>query len=110
MVVHELATNAVKHGALSMPGGRVSISWRLTDQEDAPASTLALRWEETGGPPVAGIPVERGFGSRVMATVVRGQLGGRLSQSWLPGGLVCEIEIPMLNLRKQNEPAASHAA
>ncbi|RKK05635.1 hypothetical protein EBE87_10775 [Pseudoroseomonas wenyumeiae] len=110
MVVHELATNAVKHGALSTPGGRVSISWHLTDQEDAPASALALRWKETGGPRVAGIPVERGFGSRVMATVVRGQLGGRLSQSWLPGGLVCEIEIPMLNLRKQNEPAASHAA
>jgi hypothetical protein len=45
-----------------------------------------------------------------MTTVVRGQLGGRLSQSWLPGGLLCEIVIPMLNLRRQDEQGSSRAA
>jgi two-component sensor histidine kinase len=110
MAVHELATNAVKHGALSTPGGRVAISWHLTGQGNAPARALVLRWKESGGPPVAGAPAGRGFGSRVMTTVVRGQLGGRLSQSWLPGGLLCEIVIPMLNLRRQDEQGSSRAA
>ncbi|MCG7361078.1 hypothetical protein MHZ93_07415 [Roseomonas sp. ACRSG] len=110
MAVHELATNAVKHGALSVPGGRVSISWHLMGTEDAPASALRLRWRETGGPALPGVPMGRGFGSRVLATVVRGQLGGRLSQSWLPDGLVCEMDVPLLSLRKQSEPSPSRAA
>ena len=110
MAVHELATNAVKHGALSTPGGRVSISWHLADTEDDPAAALRLRWKETGGPAVPGRPARQGFGSRVLATVVRGQLGGRLSQSWLPGGLLCDVEIPVLSPRKQSEPSPSRAA
>ena len=88
MAVHELATNAAKHGALSIPDGRVSVSWRVED------GTLRLCWAEAGGPPLAGPPSRRGFGSRVLESTVRGQLGGALSLTWARTGLVCQIEVP----------------
>jgi two-component sensor histidine kinase len=56
---------------------------------------LRLRWEEAGGPPIAGPPERRGFGSRVIETTVRDQLRGEVSFTWAPGGLVCEIDIPL---------------
>src|SRR4051794_12476194 len=62
MAMHELATNASKYGALSAPGGRVLLSWRL---EEA-AGCLRLRWEELGGPALTGPPPAKGFGSRVV--------------------------------------------
>jgi PAS domain S-box-containing protein len=91
MAVHELATNAVKYGALSAPGGRVAVTWTL---EGGPAGKLHLRWAERGGPPVEGPPSQRGFGTRVLDGTVRGQLGGR---SRSPGcvGLACDIEVPL---------------
>jgi two-component sensor histidine kinase len=90
--VHELATNALKYGALSTPTGCVSITWRL---DDGLSGTLRLRWTETGGPPVAGLPARRGLGSRVLDGTVRGQLGGALSLAWEAAGLVCSIEVPL---------------
>jgi two-component sensor histidine kinase len=92
MAVHELATNAAKHGALSVPEGRVSVSWRL---EGGAAGVLRLRWAEAGGPPVAGPPARRGFGSRVLDGTVRGQLGGAVSLAWARTGLVCEMAVPL---------------
>jgi len=91
MAVHELATNAVKYGALSVPGGRVSISWGV---DQGAGGVLRLRWSETGGPPLVGPPAKRGFGSRVLEGTLRGQLGGAVSMSW-EGGLTCEIEAPL---------------
>jgi PAS domain S-box-containing protein len=91
MALHELATNATKHGALSAPGGRVSLSWAV----DRASGELRLRWAERGGPPVAAPPERRGFGSRVLEATVRGQLGGRVSRAWEPAGLVCDIEVPL---------------
>ena len=93
MAVHELATNAAKHGALSVPGGRVSVSWRL-DGGGAAAGVLKLRWAEAGGPLVAGPPARRGFGSRVLDGTVRGQLGGVVSLAWVQTGLVCDMAVP----------------
>ncbi len=93
MAVHELATNAAKHGALSVPGGRVSVSWRLDGGGAAPG-VLKLRWAEAGGPPVAGPPARRGFGSRVLDGTVRGQLGGAVSLAWAQTGLVCDMAVP----------------
>jgi two-component sensor histidine kinase len=92
MALHELATNAVKHGGLSAPGGSVSVSWRL---EGGPGGTLRLRWAERGGPPVAGAPARRGFGSRVLDATIRGQLGGEAALSWEASGLVCDAEVPL---------------
>ncbi len=99
MAMHELATNALKYGALSVPAGRVAVSWRL---DGGPSGTLRLRWAEAGGPPVAGAPARRGFGSRVLDGTVRGQLGGAVSLAWEPAGLVCGIEVPLA----RNPPSA----
>ncbi|PWC26356.1 PAS domain S-box protein [Teichococcus aestuarii] len=90
MVLHELATNAVKHGALSAPGGKVQLAWRL----DTCAGLLCLQWAESGGPPVAQ-PTRRGFGSRVIEATIRSQLGGTLAWHWERTGLICDISIPL---------------
>lgn len=91
MVLHELATNATKHGALSAPGGEVGLSWSVEQEREF----LLLKWQERGGPPVLAPPRRRGFGSRVIEITVRSQLGGRLEQRWEPTGLVVEIETPL---------------
>jgi PAS domain S-box-containing protein len=93
IAVHELATNAIKHGALTVLEGRVSVSWRL--EGSAASGVLRLRWAEKGGPLIAGAPARRGFGSRVLEGMVRAQLGGTLSLSWQVQGLVCEMEVPV---------------
>ncbi|MGG5819823.1 HWE histidine kinase domain-containing protein [Falsiroseomonas sp. HW251] len=92
MTVHELATNAVKHGALSVPDGRVSVSWSVAGE------VLRLHWAEAGGPRLDGPPMRQGFGSRVLDSTVRGQLGGAVSRSWSDTGLVCDLEIPLRRL------------
>ncbi len=94
MVMHELATNAAKYGALSLPGGRVAIDWSLLPALPGEAPRLRLRWLERDGPPVLGPPVRRGFGSSLLAATLRSQLGGTIEQHWNPGGLCCEIELP----------------
>ena len=94
MAVHELATNAVKYGALSSTAGRLSVSWHLAGRSDG-ASLLRLRWSEAGGPPVAGAPKSRGFGSRVLDGTLRNQLGGRIWLAWEASGLICEVEVPL---------------
>jgi two-component sensor histidine kinase len=84
MIVHELCTNAVKHGALSSKSGKVGICWTVDD-----ASDLVLTWEETGGPPVQA-PVVQNTGNRVIDAVVR-QLGGTLTRDWDREGLRCTL-------------------
>jgi two-component sensor histidine kinase len=84
--LHELATNAAKYGALSVPGGRVTIDWRV---EDGPADRwLTLVWRETGGPPVAA-PQRRGFGSRLLE---RGLGTLKATLEFRTEGLVCTID------------------
>ncbi len=91
MVLHELATNAVKYGALSVASGSVTLAWKV----DAAAAQLRLRWEERGGPALTEAPQRRGFGSRVVEATVRDQLGGALDRQWHPAGLLCRIDIPL---------------
>ena len=91
MALHELATNAVKHGALSVPGGRVSLGWSA----DEAAGLLRLRWAEAGGPLLSNPPTRRGFGSRVLEATLRVQLGGTVVRSWEAPGLVCEAALPL---------------
>ena len=93
MLVHELVTNAAKYGALSLPGGRVRMAWRLVAGEDG--ERLLIEWEERGGPQIAGEPARRGFGSALVGATVRGQLGGRYETHWAPGGLRCKIDLPV---------------
>jgi PAS domain S-box-containing protein len=91
MTLHELATNATKHGALSMAGGLVRLSWKV----DTKANLLRLRWAESGGPHVCGPPSVRGFGSRVVESTLRRQLGGALRPEWDAEGLVLEADLPL---------------
>jgi PAS domain S-box-containing protein len=94
MVLHELATNAVKHGALSVPGGTVAVEWRTS--RDGSDGQLHVQWAEADGVPVPGIPARRGFGTRLIDASVRSQLGGAVTRHWAPAGLVCEISIPLV--------------
>ena len=82
MIVHELATNAAKHGALSTPDGRVAVVWTAPD----PEGRVMLDWVETGGPAVAK-PSRTGFGSRLIATSLRGDLKGSADLDYAPEGL-----------------------
>jgi PAS domain S-box-containing protein len=84
MTLHELATNAVKYGALSVPSGQISLEW--THNADG---RLVLHWTETGGPAVQ-MPTHRGFGTRVLERMI-GQLKGTTRFDWRGEGLVCEI-------------------
>jgi two-component sensor histidine kinase len=95
MAVHELATNAIKHGALSAPGGYVEVAWSV---DNGPSGTLRLRWAKKGGPPVTGYPIRRGFGTRVLDGVVRGQLGGEILLVWNTSGLVRNSEFPLARM------------
>ena len=87
LVLHELATNAAKHGAFSVPDGRVQLRWRRT-----PAGLL-LRWQEHGGPPVVP-PTRRGFGLTVIERSLAYELGGSGQLEFTPLGLRCTIRIP----------------
>jgi two-component sensor histidine kinase/PAS domain-containing protein len=95
LLLHELATNAAKYGALSGPAGAVRLSWRV-DPAASGARRLSMCWSETGGPAVAP-PARRGFGSRLIATSAA-QLGGRAELSFQPEGLQCELELPLPSL------------
>ncbi len=95
MALHELATNAVKHGALSSADGRVDVGW---DVLGGPEGTLRLTWRESGGPPVEGPPERRGFGSRVLQGTIGDQLGGRVATGWERSGVTCLIEVPLRRL------------
>ncbi|WP_052215202.1 HWE histidine kinase domain-containing protein [Belnapia sp. F-4-1] len=107
MAMHELATNAVKYGALSKAAGCVSVSWRVEREPGGPM-LLRLRWAEAGGPPVAGAPKRHGFGGRLLDGTVRAQLGGKVSFAWEPAGLVCGIEVPLGSRADQARPAVRH--
>lgn len=96
MAIHELAANAIRHGALSVPTGSLRIAWSFTQDEDV----LRLRWAESGGPVPAGPPVRIGFGSRVLAGTLRDQLGGRVEMAWQAPGLACDIAVPLGRLRQ----------
>ena len=92
MIIHEIATNAAKYGAMSNDTGIVAIDWEAID---GPKPKLRLIWTETGGPPVVA-PVHRGFGSRLIESSARDQLGGEATVDFLPRGVVytviCSLE------------------
>jgi two-component sensor histidine kinase len=87
MAIHELATNAAKHGAFSAPGGRVQVTW-WRDSSGA----RHIRWQEDGGPQVEK-PDRRGLGTRVLERALAAS-GGRTRLLWRPEGLVCDFDLP----------------
>lgn len=88
---NELAINAAKYGALSNDTGSVRIAWTI--EAAANGRQLVLRWEEMGGPAVPP-PSRRGFGSRMLERGLAHELGGTVHLDYLPGGLVCTINVP----------------
>ncbi|MGQ0443730.1 MAG: sensor histidine kinase [Beijerinckiaceae bacterium] len=98
MALHELATNAVKYGALSAATGTVAIDWRIAD--DNPPR-FRLRWTETGGPPVEE-PRRRGFGSRLVEAGLAQDLGGEVRLHFEKSGLICTIDAPSRKLQGMN--------
>jgi PAS domain S-box-containing protein len=85
MAMHELATNALKYGALSNETGVVTVSWSVAGDR------LHLEWRETGGPPVSK-PDRRGFGSRLIERGLAAEMSGDVAMMFEPGGLVCVID------------------
>jgi two-component sensor histidine kinase len=88
LAIHELGTNAAKHGSLSDPKGHVNLTW--SEEKDI----LTFSWHEHGGPPVKA-PTSRGFGSTLIRTTVEGDLAGKLHVDYDPTGLRCRIDIPL---------------
>ncbi|MBV8190283.1 MAG: GAF domain-containing protein [Alphaproteobacteria bacterium] len=94
LVLHELATNAAKYGALTRDGGGVTVTWTM----DGP--DLILCWKEHGGPLVSGTPAVAGFGSTLVTKTIETTLGGRWYRQWLPEGLEMSIRLPLDRLRE----------
>jgi len=92
MVLHELATNAAKYGALSNSHGRVSVFWRKPSNGDA-RSKLVLEWLEAGGPPVS-VPRHTGYGTSVIRDLIPYELGGTVDYELAGEGVWCRVEIP----------------
>lgn len=100
MVLHELATNAAKHGALSTPTGTLAVNWQ--DGED---DSLILDWVEQGGPKTRE-PAQRGFGSRMLRTVVTGEMGGSLDLNYEETGVTARLVIPLSAYQVQENQLA----
>jgi PAS domain S-box-containing protein len=93
LAIHELATNAVKYGALSSEGGRVAVRWQV-DEADKRGARLRFAWQESGGPPVS-VPHSRGFGSRLIERSLAAELRGTVELDYRPDGVICTIDAPV---------------
>ena len=94
LVLHELATNAAKYGALKSDTGYLQVEWRSED------GRLVVTWQESGGPAIVGEPATQGFGSVLSKSAVVGQLGGTLRHDWNPSGLLVMISVPVDRLSR----------
>lgn len=92
MVLHELATNAAVHGALSAPSGRVQLRWSIRSEA---AGRLRMHWVEEGGPPVPGPPARRGFGARLIERGLAQEVQAETQLLFEPAGVQCEIDAPL---------------
>jgi two-component sensor histidine kinase len=101
MVIHELATNAAKYGALSMPSGRIDLEWSVaapSDRKDD-ADWISLNWIEKDGPPTQE-PSRRGFGSRLIERSITKDLGGKAELQFKPSGLQCVLAFPLAAIER----------
>ncbi len=105
LLINELATNATKYGAWSVPAGKVTILWHVVpappDQPDT-LQIVALSWTESNGPEVTA-PARSGFGTNVMKFAIERGLGGNIKADYRPSGFTCAIEIPV---RQQDDDAS----
>lgn len=90
--VHELCTNSIKYGAFSTSRGQVSLHWSV--EHKAAERWLTMTWQETGIP-TRGAPTTKGFGSRLISSMIEGNLRGRVQRVFTANGLVCELSFPL---------------
>lgn len=98
LILHELATNAKKYGALSTEAGKVDIS------SSCDGTQCHLIWTETSGPAVAGQPVSTGFGTKLMLASAQSHLNGQMEWQWSPGGVVVSVTCPRSSLLRAAHP------
>ena len=99
LILHELGTNAAKYGALSVPAGRVSLSWRKGKEPESGGEVLVIDWQETGGPaPKPSPATSRGFGSTLMTRIIA-SVGGHTDIDYPETGAFIRMTLPteMLN-------------
>jgi PAS domain S-box-containing protein len=92
MVLHELAANAARHGALSVTSGKVTLAWGIKTGKRGP--NMILNWRETGGPPIVE-PERRGFGMRLVERSIVQELSGNADISFAPAGVLCILSFPV---------------
>ena len=103
LTVHELATNALAHGALTRPDGRLRIAWAVEDEARSGAlpegsnGCLRLLWTETGGPPITATPKDKGFGTSTVHKLIASQ-HGTIEREWRRHGLNVTIDLPLYDL------------
>lgn len=97
MAFHELATNAVKYGALSAASGSVSVHWRIEEGE-----RFVLEWKETGGP-VVEPPTEKGFGHAITVRAIEDTLSAEVVLDYRPGGLIWRVSCPLTEIVSEME-------
>ena len=93
-MLHELATNAAKYGALSVPEGSLDVTWQVDGE------ALTLTWRELDGPVIESPPVRKGFGSQLARMGVTGQLGGAIAHDWQPTGVIISLVVPLEQIAK----------
>lgn len=111
LVLHELATNAVKYGSLSVQEGRIDVRWAVErGADDETPEELVIGWVESGGPRIEAPPERKGFGSQLVDLVVRGELGGTIEIDYRPEGLACTVRLPVAKVvADRNAEASVHA-
>jgi PAS domain S-box-containing protein len=97
LVLHELATNTAKYGALSLPSGRLEVTWRLESHD------LMLHWNEQGGPEVSP-PTRHGFGTSAIVAGIKQQQGGEVTFDWKKEGLDCRLRVPLKRTFGERQP------
>jgi two-component system, chemotaxis family, CheB/CheR fusion protein len=95
MILHELATNAAKYGALSRSVGKLEVTWQRADNDGG--SVIRMQWSETGGPPVKP-PARQGFGTKLIERSTAYELSGQARLDYAPEGLHCELIFPWTQL------------
>lgn len=109
LALHELATNALKHGALSLPEGRVSINWAIERDAEPDRAVFHFRWQERGGPPVRR-PEASGFGFIVLERIVPAALSGETELHFDPSGMSWVLRAPLSALIGNGRRASSEGS
>ena len=104
MMLNELCTNALKYGALSVPGGQIEISWQIEATYPETAE-LRMRWTESDGPPVK-LPTRKGFGSRLIESALAAEFGGGVALVYASNGVICNIRAPLAAIQQNDSHTA----